>query len=63
MMLVLSRKPMQRIMIGNDIVLTVVDIRHDKVRLGFEAPPEVAIHREEVFESIQRGDKNDEAET
>lgn len=53
-MLVLSRKANQRITIGKDIVVTVVDIRGDKVRLGIEAPQDVAVHREEVYLAIQR---------
>lgn len=48
-MLVLSRNKGERIVIGNNIVLTVVDIRGDRVRLGFTGPSEVPIHREEVF--------------
>jgi carbon storage regulator len=55
-MLMLSRKKDQRIMIGENIVVTVVDIRGDKVRLGVEAPPEVPVHREEVFDAIKRGE-------
>ena len=53
-MLVLSRKRDERIMIGEEISLLVVDIRGDKVRLGIEAPPHVSVHRQEVFEAIQR---------
>lgn len=53
-MLVLSRKTDERIMIGDDIVLTIVDIRGDKVRLGIEAPREVPVHRQEVYDAIQR---------
>ncbi|HAA52907.1 MAG TPA: carbon storage regulator [Planctomycetaceae bacterium] len=53
-MLVLSRKRDERIMIGEEISLLVVDIRGDKVRLGIEAPPNVSVHRQEVFEAIQR---------
>ena len=53
-MLVLSRKRDERIMIGDQISLMVVDIRGDKVRLGIEAPAEVAVHRSEVYEAIQR---------
>ena len=49
-MLVLSRKLDEQIVIGDDIVITV----GDKVRLGFEAPDEVPIHRQEVYEKIQR---------
>lgn len=52
-MLVLSRKEGERICIGEDIVLTVVSIRGDRVRLGFEGPREVPIHREEVMRAIQ----------
>ena len=52
--LVLSRKVNQRIMIGDDIVVTIVDIRGDKVRLGIDAPSTIPVHRQEVFEAIQR---------
>lgn len=54
-MLVLSRRKEETIMIGDDVVVTVVDIRGDKVRLGFEAPKDVTIHRREVYDAIQRG--------
>ena len=53
-MLVLSRKRDERIMIGDEISLLVVDIRGDKVRLGIEAPSDVTVHRKEVYEAIQR---------
>lgn len=53
-MLVLSRQRDETIMIGDDIELTVVDIRGDKVRLGIKAPPHVAVHRKEVYEAIRR---------
>lgn len=52
-MLVLSRHRDEAIVIGNDIVITIVDIRGDKVRLGIEAPSAVPVHRKEVFEAIQ----------
>lgn len=52
-MLVLSRKKLERLLIGNDIVVTVVDVRGDKVRLGIEAPTNVPVHREEVAERIR----------
>lgn len=51
-MLVLSRNKGERIVIGGNIVLTVVDVRGDRVRLGFTGPTEVPIHREEVFERL-----------
>ena len=53
-MLVLSRKKKESIIIGDGIVLTVIEIRGDKVRLGFEAPKEVPIHRQEVYDAIHR---------
>ena len=53
-MLVLSRKTDQKIVINDQIVLTVVAIRGDKVRLGIEAPPNVPIHRKEIYDAIQK---------
>ena len=53
-MLVLSRKRDETIMIGDEIEITVVDIRGDKVRLGITAPKSVPVHRKEVYEAIQR---------
>jgi carbon storage regulator len=53
-MLVLSRKRDERIMIGDQISLLVVEIKGDRVRLGIEAPSDVAVHRKEVYEAIQR---------
>jgi carbon storage regulator len=53
-MLVLSRKRNESIIIGDDITITVVDIRGDKVRLGVEAPIEISVHRQEVYEAIRR---------
>jgi carbon storage regulator len=53
-MLVLSRQRDESIIIGDNVVVTVVDIRGDKVRLGIEAPKEVPVHRQEVYEAIKR---------
>jgi len=53
-MLVLSRQRDESIVIGENIIVTVVDIRGDKVRLGIEAPSEIPVHRREVYEAIQR---------
>jgi len=53
-MLVLSRQRDESIIIGDNIVVTVVDVRGDKVRLGIDAPREVSVHRREVYEAIQR---------
>jgi carbon storage regulator len=67
-MLVLSRKHGERVVIGGDIVITVIEARDGRVRLGFEAPQGTPIHREEVFEKIARAeasvpDKSDREES
>lgn len=53
-MLVLSRQRDETIMIGDDVEITVVDIRGDKVRLGINAPRNIQVHRKEVYEAIRR---------
>jgi len=53
-MLVLSRHRDESIMIGDDVVVTIVDIRGDKVRLGIAAPQHIPVHRQEVYEAIKR---------
>jgi len=53
-MLVLSRQRDETIMIGDDIELTIVDIRGDKVRIGIKAPVSIAVHRKEVYDAIKR---------
>ena len=53
-MLVLSRQRDESIIIGDNIVITIVDIRGDKVRLGIQAPIEIPVHRQEVYDAIQR---------
>jgi carbon storage regulator len=58
-MLVLSRQRDETIMIGDEIEITVVDIRGDKVRLGITAPTRIAVHRKEVYEAIRK--ENEEA--
>lgn len=57
-MLVLSRSEDQTIMIGDNIEVTVVDIRPDEVRIGINAPPDIAVHRKEVYDAIKRGDSS-----
>ena len=52
-MLVLSRQCDESIVIAEDIVVTIVDIRGDKVRLGIKAPAEVPVHRSEIFNAIR----------
>ena len=52
-MLVLSRRPNESIVINDKIVITVIELRGDKVRLGIEAPRDVPVHRSEVYTAIQ----------
>ena len=58
-MLVLSRKSGQQIVIADNIVITVVEIRSDRVRLGIEAPREIPVHRKEVFEAIEQAEREE----
>ncbi|MCA9118951.1 MAG: carbon storage regulator CsrA [Planctomycetaceae bacterium] len=53
-MLVLSRKKNEQIVIGDGIVITIVDVRADKVRIGIEAPAHVPVHRHEVYLALQK---------
>jgi carbon storage regulator len=53
-MLVLSRYADEKIHIGDDIVLTVVEVRGDRVRIGVDAPRDVTVHRHEIFDAIRR---------
>jgi len=54
-MLVLSRYRDESIFIGDDVVITVVDIRGDRVRIGVQAPSDVSVHRQEVYDAIKNG--------
>ncbi len=53
-MLVLSRQKDESIMVGDDVEITIVDVRGDKVRLGITAPKAIPVHRKEVYLAIQR---------
>ncbi len=53
-MLVLSRRKDESIMIGDDVEITIVDVRGDKVRLGINAPRSIPVHRKEIWEKIQK---------
>ena len=55
-MLVLSRKKSESVVIGDNIKIMIVEIQGDKVRLGIEAPREIPVHRQEVFDAIKRGE-------
>lgn len=52
-MLVLTRKPDQSIMVGNEIEITVLEVRGEQVRVGIRAPRNVTVHRKEVYEQIR----------
>ena len=56
-MLVLSRRVGESVVIGNDVVVTVLEVRGDIIRLGVDAPREVPVHRSEVFEAIEAANK------
>ncbi len=58
-MLVLSRKKGERVVINNNIIVEVIEVRGDKVRLGIEAPKEMPVHRQEVWVAIhgENGEK------
>lgn len=56
-MLVLSRKKSETIVINDTIRITIVEIRGDKVRVGIDAPKDVQVHREEIYEAIQKENK------
>ena len=58
-MLVLSRKVNEVVHIGDNVTVTIVEVRGEKVRLGFSAPKDVAIHRSEVREAIVKEEKRD----
>ena len=53
-MLILTRKPGETIMIGDDVMVTVLEAKGNQIRLGVSAPKEIAVHREEIYEQIQR---------
>ena len=56
-MLVLTRRANQSIMIGHDVVVTVLEVRGDQVRLGIKAPRSIDVHREEVFAALQQANQ------
>jgi carbon storage regulator len=55
--LVLSRRTNQSVIIGHDVVVTVLEVRGDVVRLGISAPRDVSVHREEVFEELKKSNQ------
>ena len=53
-MLILTRRPLEAVMIGDEVVVTVLGVKGNHVRLGIKAPKSVPVHREEIYEAIQR---------
>ena len=60
-MLILTRRVGETVVIGDDVTVTVLGVKGNQVRLGVNAPREVAVHREEIFERIKREQAKDEA--
>lgn len=56
-MLVLSRRPQQSLLIGHDVVVTVLEVNGDTVRIGIKAPADVDIHREEIYRDLQKANR------
>jgi carbon storage regulator len=57
LVLVLTRRPGESLMVGDDVVVTVLDVRGDVVRLGIKAPRSIQVHREEVYRELQRANR------
>jgi carbon storage regulator len=56
--LVLTRRPGESVMIGDDVVITVLDVRGDVVRVGIKAPRSIQVHREEVYRELQKANRD-----
>jgi carbon storage regulator len=61
-MLILTRRVGETVMIGNDVTVTVLGVKGNQVRIGVNAPRDVAVHREEIFERIKREEKDGESD-
>jgi carbon storage regulator len=57
-MLVLSRRLNESIVIGNDVVITVLEIRGDQIRLGIDAPRSISVHRQEIYAELARANRD-----
>jgi len=60
-MLILTRRVGEVVMIGNDVTVTVLGVKGNQVRIGVNAPRDVAVHREEIFERIKREEQDGES--
>jgi len=56
-MLVLTRRPGESVMVGDDVVITVLEVRGDVIRLGIRAPRSIQVHREEVYRELQAANR------
>jgi carbon storage regulator len=61
-MLILTRRVGETVMIGEDVTVTVLGVKGNQVRIGVNAPRDVAVHREEIFERIKREEQDGAAE-
>ncbi len=61
-MLILTRRVGESLMLGDDITVTVLGVKGNQVRIGIDAPRDVAVHREEIFNRIKNGDEPTKSE-
>jgi len=59
-MLILSRRTDESIVIGDEVTITILSVKGKQVRIGITAPPDVSVHREEIYQRIQAGDPAEE---
>jgi len=62
-MLILSRRTDESIVIGDEVTITILSVKGKQVRIGITAPPDVSVHREEIYQRIQAGDPEESAST